>query len=75
MTNIKRDLYFDQLRGIAIIPVVLIHTTGTMASFNENSWNFNFLFTLRQILNFAVALFIFISGYFLSKKSIQSKKG
>ncbi len=74
MDNKKRDLYFDQLRGIAIVAVVLIHTTGTMTLFEKDNWNFQFLFDFRQILNFAVALFVFLSGYFLSQKKINNKK-
>lgn len=74
MDNRKRDIYFDQLRGLAIIAVVLIHTTGTMSLFTKENWNFQFLFGFRQILNFAVALFIFLSGYFLSQKQIKNKK-
>lgn len=74
MDNRKRDIYFDQLRGIAIVAVVLIHTTGTMSLFTKDNWNFQFLFGFRQILNFAVALFIFLSGYFLSQKNIKNNK-
>lgn len=64
-----RDLSFDAFRGIAIIAVVAIHswrcpTTGW--------WNLFFIVTYRQLLNFAVPAFIFISGCWMSKKSIKS---
>ena len=64
-----RDLSFDAFRGFAIIAVVAIHswiypTTG--------GWNLFFIVTYRQLLNFAVPAFIFISGYWSSKKSIKS---
>jgi len=64
-----RDLSFDAFRGVAIIAVVAIHswrcpTTGW--------WNPFFIVTYRQLLNFAVPVFVFISGYWLSKKQIKS---
>ncbi|MCJ7655830.1 MAG: acyltransferase, partial [Dehalococcoidia bacterium] len=64
-----RDLSFDAFRGLAIIAVVAIHswiypTTGV--------WNLFFIVTYRQLLNFAVPAFIFISGYWISKKPIKS---
>lgn len=48
-----RDEYCQLLRGIAIAAVVLIHCLGNGAP----------SFLLRPFLNFAVALFIFLSGF------------
>lgn len=69
---INRNRYFDQLRGIGIIGVVLIHTFGLIVLFGQGSRNFQFLFYTRILFNFAVPLFIFMSGYFLADKKIDS---
>jgi fucose 4-O-acetylase-like acetyltransferase len=63
----KRDESFDFFRGIAIIAVVAIHVSSVFNSYNSNG-----LLLYRQSLNFAVPLFLFISGYFLSNKKIDS---
>lgn len=60
MTN--RNLYFDFLRGVAIIIVIGIHCYTI-----DN----NILF--RQVLNAAVPLFIAVSGFFLSQKVIKDR--
>ena len=60
MTN--RNLYFDFLRGVAIIMVIGIHCYTI-----DN----NILF--RQVLNAAVPLFIAVSGFFLSQKVIKDR--
>jgi len=72
-----RDLSFDAFRGLAIIAVVAIHTSDTGFPWRYSAtgeWNFFFLVAYRQLLNFAVPAFIFISGYWLSKEPIKSLK-
>ena len=59
----KRNTYFDFLRGFAIMMVVGIHTY----TLGEDST------LVRQLLNTAVPLFIAISGYFLSQKKMENK--
>lgn len=65
--NLKdRDESFDAFRGVAIIAVVAIHAIP---------WQFYRVGTVlsyRQLLNFAVPAFLFISGYWMSKKSIRT---
>jgi len=61
-----RDLSFDAFRGVAIIAVVATHAIP---------WQLYRDYTVlsyRQLLNFAVPAFLFISGYWLSKTSIKS---
>jgi len=70
-----RDLSFDAFRGVAIIAVVAIHAIDIVfwkRYSQAGGWNCFFLVTYRQLLNFAVPAFIFISGYWLSKKPIES---
>ena len=59
----KRNTYFDFLRGFAIMMVVGIHTY----TLGKDST------VVRQLLNTAVPLFIAISGYFLSQKKMENK--
>lgn len=68
----KRIAYFDILRGVAIIGVVLIHSSNIGLQFPSNSFNFHFTIWSRQILNASVPLFLAISGYFLAKKNISN---
>ena len=58
----KRNTYFDFLRGLAIMMVVGIHTY----TLGKDS------IVVRQLLNTAVPLFIAISGYFLSQKKMEN---
>ncbi len=63
-----RDLSFDAFRGFAIIAVVAIHAIPW-------PWYRDYtVLSYRQLLNFAVPAFLFISGYWMSKKPIGSLK-
>ena len=70
-----RDISFDAFRGLAIIGVVAIHANflafPCRYSLADN-WNFLFLVAYGQLLAFAIPAFVFISGYWLSKKPIES---
>ncbi|MEI6518687.1 MAG: acyltransferase [bacterium] len=60
--------YWDAVRGIAIFCVIVIHAIGSAWYFvNDNSGaeNLYFLVSLRQVVAFAVPVFLFMSGYFL----------
>ena len=65
--------YFDVLRAIAIIGVVTIHVIGIGYTNEKFSINYNLSIVLRQLVNFSVPLFLFISGYFMSKVILKSK--
>lgn len=67
----ERNLYFDFLRGIAIVMVVGIHTTGEHCGYDSMIARLNTM--LRQVLNAGVPLFFAISGYFLSKKDLTTR--
>jgi surface polysaccharide O-acyltransferase-like enzyme len=70
-----RDLSFDVFRGVAIIAVVAIHTM-TVFKWGHSKigvWNpLSVVTYYRQSLNFAVPVFVFISGYWASTKPIES---
>jgi len=65
--NDNRDTSFDAFRGIAITAVIAIHAIYLGASPEAPSFIY-----YRQILNFAVPTFFFMSGYWSSKKTIES---
>ncbi len=64
----NRDLSFDAFRGVAIIAIVATHvTSGSLA---DNGY----LIAYHQLFHFGVPAFLFISGYWLSLKPINSLK-
>jgi surface polysaccharide O-acyltransferase-like enzyme len=71
-----KDNYFQGLRGIAIAAVVLIHSTNdVMKDLKPGGFNFIDTLTLRQFINFPVALFFFLFGYFVNKSEALSSPG
>jgi len=69
-----RITYYDLLRGLAIIGVVAIHSTGIGYTFDDTGIDFNITVFWRQMINFSVPLFIAISGYFLANKETNTKE-
>lgn len=72
MAIANRNEYFDILRGIAIIAVVAIHSIGIGLSQSPQSLDFNLSLLFRNAINFAVPLFLAISGYFLANKKVEN---
>jgi len=70
LNTITKDNYLQTLRAFAIIAVVLIH------SYTINLRNIPINITMeiisRQFINYAVPLFFFISGYFVSRGELAS---
>lgn len=65
----KRE-YWQSIRGICILAVVLIHSLG---GFDYTvGYDAEFII-LRQVINFAVATFVFMSGYFVPVEKICNK--
>lgn len=65
---------WDVWKGLAIFSVVTIHTSGYLANYSPDSFEATFGVLIRQILNFAVPMFLFISGYFsVSNENIHPK--
>lgn len=61
----KKIKYFEALRGVAILMVVGAHTAILDSSFE---------IFIRQIINSSVPIFFALSGYFLYKKSLNTKE-
>jgi fucose 4-O-acetylase-like acetyltransferase len=62
-----RNTYLDAWKGIAIICVVLIHTSGPIADQPLGV-------VLRQFINFSVSLFVAIAGFFSYGSYIKAQK-
>lgn len=65
----KRE-YWQSIRGVCILAVVLIHSLGGFDYTVDYDTEF---IILRQIINFAVATFVFMSGYFVPVEKIYNK--
>lgn len=66
----KRE-YWQSVRGICILAVVLIHSLGGLDY--STGYNVEFVF-LRQVINFAVATFVFMAGYFVNIDALSDKE-
>lgn len=72
MVTEKRDDYFQGIRGLCIIMVVLIHCM-TGLDYEQSGvlqFNYDYWIVFRQFINFPVAVFFFLSGYFVKYKKI-----
>lgn len=72
----KRDKSFDALRGTAILCVVAIHSIilpNNPQSKGLEEISFWLTVFFRQMLNFAVPAFLFMSGYFCSRQDVFSE--
>lgn len=65
MSKHSRVNYFEAWRGIAILMVIAIHT--------YNNTDVSAGLAIRQLFNCAVPVFFAISGFFLHKKTFDSK--
>ena len=71
----QRDKYWDALRGVAIFAVIVIHACGSALGTQPEVFgfsNFSSGLVIRQLMAFAVPLFLFISGYWMRNVRIAS---
>jgi len=71
----KRLPFFDFLKGVAILAVLIIHVTYFFSFFpqgNATEYQLNFI---NNILRFAIPVFFIISGILLSPKRVESNLG
>ena len=68
-----KDEFWQIIRGICIICVILIHCKNGVEYRNDstNYWNFDYWFILRQLINFPIAIFIFLSGNFINVQKVK----
>jgi surface polysaccharide O-acyltransferase-like enzyme len=69
----EKDKYFQSIRGICIICVVLIHCMTGEIFKNSASFSYNYHYWLisRQFIDFAVPIFIFLTGYFTNIDKVK----
>ncbi|MCB1103218.1 MAG: acyltransferase [Opitutaceae bacterium] len=60
----SRNAYIDTLRGVSILGVVCVHFAGSFVTTDIHAWSPSFFLglVLNQGANFAVPLFVFLSG-------------
>lgn len=64
--NTKRN-YYQFIRGLCVLMVILIHTLYITDSFSINIINV----IIRRLIDFAVPVFIFLAGYFFKYQNFQ----
>lgn len=62
----KKQQYWQIVRGICILAVVMIHCPQGTGGLGQTVW-----IGIRQIINFPVALFIFMAGYFVNPTRVD----
>ncbi len=70
----NRIAYYDILRGMAIIGVLIGHSSGVGEGFEATSFDFIGTVLLRLVINFCVPLFLALSGFFLANKKVEKSK-
>lgn len=67
----EKRAYWQSIRGICILAVVLVHSLG---GFDYSTGYGTEFVVLRQIINFAVATFVFMAGYFVNIDTLSDKE-
>lgn len=67
----KKTNYWQIIRGICILAVILIHCPSG-AGYATTSMEFHSWLVFRQVINFPVAVFVFMSGYFTNINRVQN---
>lgn len=63
----KKDQYWQKVRGICIVAVIWIHTSGFASDLNYHSFDGIYYFITRNLLSFPVAVLFFLAGYYTRK--------
>ena len=64
----KKSQYWQMVRGICILAVIMIHCPSGQ---NYTDLDYTAWIVLRQFINFPVAMFIFLAGYFITPEKTQ----
>lgn len=62
----KKQQYWQMIRGICILAVMMIHCPQGTSGLDQTVW-----LGIRQIINFPVAVFIFMAGYFVNLSKVN----
>ena len=63
-----KSQYWQIVRGICILAVIMIHCPSGQ---NYTGLDYTVWIVLRQFINFPVAMFIFLAGYFMTPEKTQ----
>jgi len=69
----RRSEFWDAVKGVAIIAVILIHSSDSARLYGDDSIEAMAGVLVRQFVNFAVPLFIALSGYFAVTQTGDSR--
>ncbi|MCB2293947.1 acyltransferase [Clostridium algoriphilum] len=71
----QKDNYFEIIRAICIICVMLIHCQNGIEYEDSPLFSFNYDYWLifRQFVNFPVAVFVFLTAYFTNITKVEQK--
>lgn len=64
----NKSQYWQMIRGICILAVIMIHCPNAIGL---STGEFSVWMVLRQLINFPVALFVFMAGYFVNTDKIK----
>jgi peptidoglycan/LPS O-acetylase OafA/YrhL len=64
-----KERFFQAVRGVCIIAVIMIH----LPDVDSSSGIFDYWLSFRQLINFPVAVFFFLAGYFINPVKIEER--
>lgn len=64
----NKSQYWQMVRGICILAVIMIHCPNAIGL---STGEFSIWMIIRQLINFPVALFIFMAGYFVNIDKVE----
>ena len=62
-----KSRYWQAVRGVCILAVIMIHCPVGQNGLDQIVW-----LALRQLINFPVAIFIFMAGYFIKPEKVNA---
>jgi fucose 4-O-acetylase-like acetyltransferase len=67
---VQRNEYWDVVKGVAIIAVLTIHAANYGLSFDAGTVHHQIALSVLQFVDFPVATFLLLSGYFANTKAL-----
>ena len=61
-----RSKYWQAVRGFCVLAVIMIHCPVGEGNMQQTAW-----LAFRQLINFPVAILIFMAGYFVKPEKVD----